>query len=638
MIRLRLDITLILMILVGSTAVAQSVENLSEQMAETVMQTHPDSICYDKTKPAKWEYEQGVVLRSIEQVWRRTGDGKYFAYLQKLMDFYVQPDGSIRTYKLDNFNIDHITPGRMCLLLYQQTGKDKYRKAAKTLREQLSKQPRTKEGGFWHKKIYPDQMWLDGLYMGEPFYAEYSLMFHELQNFDDIANQFIWMEHHAVDAKTGLLYHGYDESRKMDWADKATGHSPNFWGRGMGWYGMALVDVLEHFPKDHAKRKDLEVILQRYAAAVVKVQDSKSGVWYQVLDKANEKGNYLEASASAMFTYALLKGVRLGILEAHYLGNARKAYAGMKREFITRDSSGMVHLDHTCNGAGLGGVPYRDGSFAYYIGERQRTDDLKGVGPFIQASVEMEMLEQPKIGHGKRVVLDYFFNHETRKNADGGIERFHYTWEDPTNSGFQFWGDVFRDFGAILDTLADAPTVENLKKASVYIIVDPDTKKETESPNYVEKVHIEAIRKWVERGGVLVLLANDTANCEIPKFNNLARVFGIQFTDKSRNMVKNNQFEQGAVAISPGNAIFKTSKKMFIKELSVLSTVTPAIGEVVNDGDIIVASAKYGKGTVLAIGDPVFYNEYVDGRKIPMIYENFKASKDLASWLLLQSK
>src|SRR5256885_3492101 len=214
----------------------------SQQMAATAMNLWKDSFSLKAGQPAKWTYDQGVILKGIEGIWKATGDGKYFAYIQKSMDFFVDNDGNIRTYKAEEYNIDNITSGRALLLLYKVTGKEKYFKAANTLRKQLRQHPRTSEGGFWHKQIYPSQMWVDGLYMGEPFYAEYASCFHEDTAFNDIARQFILMEKNARDEKTGLLYHAYDESRQQLWADKTSGHSPNFWGRAMGWYGMALVD------------------------------------------------------------------------------------------------------------------------------------------------------------------------------------------------------------------------------------------------------------------------------------------------------------------------------------------------------------------------------------------------------------
>ncbi len=608
---------------------AQAPANWSARMAATLMTTYPDSFCYDKSKPARWDYELGLYLKSLEQLWRQTGDGAYYGYIRRQMDFFVQDDGHIRTYDLDAYNIDHITPGRPVLLLWQQTGQQKYRLAAETLRRQLAGQPRTKEGGFWHKKRYPWQMWLDGLYMGEPFYAEYSRVFNEPQNFDDIANQFIWMEVHARDPSTGLLYHAWDESREQAWANKSTGQSPNFWGRAMGWYAMALVDVLDYFPPDHPKYARLVEILQRLAVAVTKVQDPQSGVWYQVPDKPGEPGNYREASASCMFTYALLKGVRLGYLDGKFLESGKKAYAGILKEFMVQDAEGQWHLDKVCSVAGLGGNPYRDGSFEYYVSEPIRRDDIKGAGPFILASLEMEHLAGAGIGKGQTVLLDRYFNNEYRDGV-----RFHYTWEDTQNSGYSWWGQIFRNLGAQTASLDAAPTPANLKNARVYIIVDPDTRKETTSPHFVEKQHIGVLKKWVKAGGTLVLLANDTSNCEIQHFNQLAAAFGIRFSDKNRNMVQNNRFEQGAIPVPPGHPVFPTARKLYIKEISTMELRPPAQPLLTDGSDVIMATAIYGKGRVFALGDPWLYNEYVDGRKIPAEFDNFHAARDLATWLL----
>ena len=251
----------------------------------------------------------GVVLKGMEDLWYKTGDAKYFNYMQKQVDVFVKDDGSIKTYKAEDFNIDNVCNGRVLMSLFKVTNNEKYWKAATTLRNQLSKQPRTKEGGFWHKKIYPNQMWLDGLYMGEPFYCEYADFTNDTAAFNDIANQFIWMEKHSRDAKTGLLYHAWDESKEQKWANKTTGLSPNFWARAMGWYATALVDVLDYFPENHPKRKDLVAILNRLTIAVEKQQQKQSGLWFDVMNVTDNR-NYVEASASCQFVYAIAKGVR----------------------------------------------------------------------------------------------------------------------------------------------------------------------------------------------------------------------------------------------------------------------------------------------------------------------------------------
>ena len=610
-----------------SMMIASAQKNFAEQMGVTVMNVWKDSFS------SKWSYDQGVMLKGIEGVWDRTGDGRYFRYIQHSMDFFVDKSGEIRTYRPDEFNIDNVNNGRVLLLLYKVTNDEKYWKAASLLREQLRKQPRTSESGFWHKKIYPSQMWLDGLYMGEPFYAEYASYAHDDTAFNDIASQFILMEKHSRDNKTGLLYHGWDESKEQKWADPATGHSPNFWGRAMGWYGMALVDVLDYFPADHPKRKELIAILNRFAAAVSKIQDVKTGLWWDILNMPGKEKNYLEASASSMFVYALAKGVRSGYLPNSYLATAKRGYDGIVKNFI-KTEEGQINLYGTVSVSGLGGNPYRDGSYEYYMSEKVVKNDPKGIGAFILASNEIEMAATQSMGRGKTVTLDNYFNNEWKKDVTGKDVPFHYTWKDKANSGFAIFGDIFSIYGVKKNTLTAAPTKENLKNTSVYIIVDPDTDKETVRPNYVQQKDVDAIADWVKNGGVLLLMENDSANAEFEHFNKLAEKFGIHFNGDSKNRVQGDKFEQGAIIIPSDHPVFKTAKKVYIKELSTIMTKPPASIVLKNGNDNIIAVSKYGKGTVLAVGDPWFYNEYADGRKLPAEYENYAAATDLVKWLI----
>ncbi len=556
------------------------------------------------------------------------------------MDSYLSKEGTINNYKATDFNIDNVKNGRTLLTLYKVTGQPKYFKAATLLWDQLQQQPRTKEGGFWHKKIYPNQMWLDGLYMGEPFYAEYAALIKNDKAFDDIANQFIWMEKNARDAKTGLLYHGYDEFKTEKWANQTTGTSPHFWARAMGWYGMALVDVLDNFPSNHPKRKELLAILNRFAAASLKVQDQQSGLWYDILDMPQGKGNYHEASASNMFVYTFAKGVRMGYLPSSYLASAKKGYNGIQKEFVEYIGDDKVNLKGTVSVSGLGGKPYRDGSYAYYLSEKVVTNDAKGVGAFLLAANEMEIAELPKSGAGKTVLLDSYFNNETRIDQSGNTISWHYKWQERANGGFSFWGDLFNNTGFKTNTLYQAPTASNLKGASVYIIVDPDFEKENPKPNFVSATDINHITEWVKAGGVLVLMANDAPNSELTHFNELAAKFGVFFNGDTKGTVPvAANFETAKVVVPTGNEIFKNATNLFIKEYSSLKLSTPAKSILKDkDGADVMSVTKLGKGTVFVIGDPWLYNEYVDGRKLPASYDNLKAGADLVNWLAKQAK
>jgi len=340
--------------------------------------------------PYRWHYEYGLMHKAFEGVWRKTGEHRFYDAIWRDLDPLITPQGEIRTYRLDEYNLDQIYAGRLLFLLYRQTGQERFKQAMDLLRSQLKTHPRTQAGTFWHKQIYPNQMWLDGIYMGSLFYAEYAQTFDEPAGFDDILRQFVVMEQHARDPKTGLLYHAWDESKQMPWADPQTGCSAHFWGRSVGWYAMALVDVLDYWPAGHPGRATLLQILGRLAEAVLKVQDPASGLWYQVLDMGGREGNYLEASCSGMFVYSLAKAARLGYLPAEMRDHARRGYQGMLEHFVKVGEDGLVNLEKVCLVGGLGGVPYRDGSYDYYIHEKIVTNDYKGVGPFILASLELE--------------------------------------------------------------------------------------------------------------------------------------------------------------------------------------------------------------------------------------------------------
>jgi unsaturated rhamnogalacturonyl hydrolase len=355
----------------------------SVRVASSVMRRSPAAV-YEK-----WDYTAGLMLLALQRVGESTHDPKYSAYIRASIDSLVHSDGTIATYASSEYNLDQINEGRALLTLYDQTRNARYARAADRLRDQLRSQPRTAEGGFWHKQIYPQQMWLDGLYMAEPFYAEYALRHSDTSAMNDVARQFLLVARHMRDPKTGLYYHAWDSAHQQSWADPVTGLSKNFWGRAVGWYLMAAVDVLDYLPKTHHDRAELIRIVQQLADAVARVQDPVSGVWWQVLDQPNRAKNYLEASGSAMFIYAFAKGARMGYLAPTYRAIAERAFDGMITTFVTVGADGLVSINGICKVAGLGGNPPRDGSYEYYVSEPVVADDYKGVGPFILAANEL---------------------------------------------------------------------------------------------------------------------------------------------------------------------------------------------------------------------------------------------------------
>lgn len=368
----------------------QMYNNWGAKAAKSVMERKPNI-----NPRMRWEYEDGVVLEGMYLLWKQTGDREYFDYIKRNLDLFVDGVGNIPKYSLQEFNIDHVNNGKILIDLYNETKDERYKKAADLLREQLRRHPRTMEGSFWHKQIYPYQVWLDGLYMGSVFYGKYIHTYGEEENWEDVINQFLLCEKNTRDDKTGLLHHAYDETREQPWADKETGLSQHFWGRSVGWFAMALVDVLDYLDGNEQKQR-LIVMLKDVLDAVMKFQDKETALWYQILDQGTRKGNYLESSCSCMFLYAIAKGVRKGYLEEAWYEIAEKIYEGILDEFITETKEGYINVNKICYVGGLGGAEKRDGSFTYYISEPIVTNDHKGLGPFILASAEMEWLNKGK--------------------------------------------------------------------------------------------------------------------------------------------------------------------------------------------------------------------------------------------------
>ncbi|TCK89150.1 unsaturated rhamnogalacturonyl hydrolase [Natranaerovirga hydrolytica] len=343
------------------------------------------------TEP-NWNYIDGIMIKAILEMYYVTNERKYLDFAEYFIDFYINEDGTIKGYRKDEFNIDNINAGKVLFDLYDLTAKEKYRKAIDTLYSQLMDHPRTSRGNFWHKMIHPNQVWLDGLYMAQPFYMEYETKYNNNLNTLDIYNQILNVRKKMYDEEKKLYYHGYDESRQMHWSDHETGLSESFWGRSMGWYVMALVDVLDKMDKDtypfeynHIKR------IFKEAIDGLLLYQHPSGMWYQVIDQGCRSGNYLETSVSSMISYAILKGVRLGLLPHSYTAYGLKAYNGVKDKYF-KVYNDKLELGGICLVAWLG-PGMRDGSYEYYISEPIVENDAKGVAPFFLAYTEIERLK-----------------------------------------------------------------------------------------------------------------------------------------------------------------------------------------------------------------------------------------------------
>ncbi len=344
-------------------------------------------------KPAHWNYIDGCMMTSLYTIYKQSGDKKYLAFIDSFIDYYVFEDGSVRGYKLEAYNLDNLNEGRILFDLYKETGKEKYRKAIDLLFRQIKEQPRTEYGNFWHKAIYPDQVWLDGMYMSEVFYTRYVA---EIGggDFSEIVKQFKSVFDHMYDRDKRLYYHGWDCSKKSFWADKQTGLSKNFWLRSIGWYCVALTDVLSYLPESANDAKEqLGVIFKTTIEGLEQYIDPETNMFWQVVDQIGREGNYAETSGSAMISYAMMKGARLGYLDGRFAKIGENVFNGICDKYL-KETDGKLNLGGICLVAGLGpeNNPRRDGSYEYYISEPVVENDAKGTGPFVMAYTEIKQL------------------------------------------------------------------------------------------------------------------------------------------------------------------------------------------------------------------------------------------------------
>ena len=349
-----------------------------------------------KGKEPAWNYIDGCMMTSLYNIYRLTGNKKYLDFVDEFIDYYVFDDGTIRGYEMSTYNVDNINEGRVLFDLYKETGKPKYKRAINLLYSQLQSQPRTETGNFWHKKIYPNQVWLDGLYMAQVFYTRYESTFNRGRNYGDIVKQFrnVWLNMYDNDKQ--LYYHGWDVSKQAFWADPETGLSKSFWLRSVGWYTVGLVDAISYFDLSRPNLKtELITIFRKTIEGLEQYIDPEKHMFWQVVDQKGREGNYVETSGSAMIAYAMMKGARLGFVDRRFAAVGEKIFNGICREYLT-ETDGELNLGGICLMAGLGpeSNPARDGTYEYYISEPVVENDAKGTGPFVMAYTEIKMLRK----------------------------------------------------------------------------------------------------------------------------------------------------------------------------------------------------------------------------------------------------
>lgn len=372
-------------------------EEIDRYVLRLIEQSSPERTAWNVERmraglPANWNYIDGCMMTALLSMTEITGDRRYFDFAESFIDAFIYKDGSIRAFRAEGHTLDDINEGRVLIPLFEKTGKEKYKKAAEFLRRYLDAQPRTAEGSFWHKQIYPNQVWLDGIYMALPFAALYEKTFGG-GDYGDIFHQVSVVREHMRDEKTGLYYHGYDASRAAFWCDKETGLSKNFWLRAIGWFSVALADLLDILPDSEGKA-GIAAIFRQLMADVSNFADAETGIYWQVVDQPGREGNYLESSGSSMIAYAMLKGARLGVLPPEFAAKGKKTFDGLVNTCLTFQE-GQLCLDHICLVAGLGPEDNRrrDGSYAYYISEPVVQNDAKGVAPFLLCYTEVKRLD-----------------------------------------------------------------------------------------------------------------------------------------------------------------------------------------------------------------------------------------------------
>ena len=367
-----------------------TITNWPDKIFSSSLNFYPDPATFTIISPGEWNYEHGFFLNAGFELWKRTDNEAYFNYIKRWVDRFLTEEGTIKKEEYDRtkYRLDDILPGRLCLFLYQETGNPMYKVAADQLKEHLAHQPRTTEGGYWHKKVYPNQMWLDGIYMADVFTAQYAALFNEPHLFDEAALQIKRIAAHTRDTTSGLLYHGWDESKNNVWADPVTGTSFSFWGRAIGWYFMALIEVLDYLPEAHKDRETIVSLVKELAKSLAAYQDKESALWYQVVDKGGEPGNWIETSSSAMFAYGFAKGYHKGLLDETYYQRARAAFDAIIKNYTWYDEEGNIYLTQTVK-VGTLNQKVSKGDYAYYVSCERRVNDYKGLAALLYASMAL---------------------------------------------------------------------------------------------------------------------------------------------------------------------------------------------------------------------------------------------------------
>lgn len=517
-------------------------------------------------------YGPGLLLEGIQAVWRNTVDRRDFEYIKRSVDTFLAPSG-LPSLKPDEGGLAAIEIGRSALLVYGVSLDKRYYKLASVLSDKPER--------------LPDAV---------PFHAEYAQRFHDTEELQKIPKQFALEEEELFQEQPRDLK--MQPQRPFRLQRRAS-------------YMAALVDTIPHLSQDSAARSQLIAAFNRDAAKIAREQDLATGLWSEKVGMPSAVMLPADVPSSCMFIYALAKGVRRGYLPETYDAVAERGYQGVLSHVVTDGAEGGFALHGTAS------TPLQ-------------------MGAFILASTEIENAKYAKIGRGDNVMVDGWFNSQKRTDATGREISFHYKWEEESNPGYSLWGHAFRNFGARTTTLYAEPTFENLQPAQVYIIASPDNLDKNPQAHFANATDAKEIAKWVKAGGVLAIMENDTSFADLDHFNVVAEKFGIHFNSTLRMHVVGTDWAMGGFYIDGKGPIFHHPHTAYVKDVCTISVKPPAVPVYRHDKDIFMAVAKYGKGTVYAMVDPWFYNEYTNGLKLPAKYDNYAAGVELAKWLLEQ--
>lgn len=577
-------------------------------------------------------YEIGTLLHAIDAMWLNTADPRYFNYIVASVNERIGSSGSARTFSAP----DSVELGPELLRLYSVTQNRQYLASATTLYEQSIAGLRPHGGSAHDNEIALGETCGESISIVGPFLAQYAAISHHPEIFNLITDHFMAVGKGVCASQPMAANDGALKAQKQRRIPLKNRKPLLSGARDEGMYLSALVDSLQYYPDvDPGKQKLVERLTEE-ADVLTRLQDTKSGLWRQSLNTPGVKGNTPDPDGSSMILYAMAKAIRRGLIPDYDCPYAQRAYDG-----VVENIEGFLPSEAPSRATGnkrpdFGEMAHPPANSIGPAEDKSTDKDLETFAAFILASIEVENLENAWLGRGANVLVDGWFNSESRLDAFGQQVYFHYKWGFQGNPGYSMFGHIFERFGANTRVLLTEPTASALRDAQVFVIASPDNRSKTPFPHYAQVEDAEEIAGWVKAGGVLMIMENDPGDADLDHFNLISDQFGIHFNDVLRNHVEGNDLEAGTIRVRGDGPVFHSPHTLYMKDTCTISVHAPAESLLSDRGDILMARAKYGKGTVFAVVDPWLYNEYTDGRKLPDQYDNYAAGIEVVRWILAQ--